>query len=258
MKVLKFKLSGDHAFFKKPDVNTYYYFTYGHVHKIALMGILGAIMGYGGYSQQKDRGDVYPEFYTNLKHIKVGIQPWKKGQVHKGYFTKKVQTFNNTVGYANKDGNLIVKEQWLENPSWNIYIIIDGVTEDKLCERIVNSRSTFVPYLGKNDHMANIGEIQIIEGERLSLSQPIIFNSLYLKDHFSISIENNNDLWSNDYNPGLNYKYEERLPVELDEVTNQYITRYFVYTNNKVELREKMDEKLLDVLKCNDNNIYFF
>ena len=54
MEILKFKLSGKSAFFKKPEVNTYCYFTYGNIHKIALLGILGAILGYKGYSQMKD------------------------------------------------------------------------------------------------------------------------------------------------------------------------------------------------------------
>jgi len=50
MKILKFTLSGKSAFFKKPDVNSNLYFTYGNVHKIALTGIFGAILGYGGYN----------------------------------------------------------------------------------------------------------------------------------------------------------------------------------------------------------------
>ena len=46
MEILKFNLKGSHAFFKVPEVNTYYYFTYGNIHKVALLGMLGAIMGY--------------------------------------------------------------------------------------------------------------------------------------------------------------------------------------------------------------------
>ena len=52
MDVLKFQLSGETAFFKRPDVNTYLYFTYGNIHKVALLGMLGAIMGYKGYNSQ--------------------------------------------------------------------------------------------------------------------------------------------------------------------------------------------------------------
>ena len=51
MKVLRFTLSGKQAFFKKPEVNKYYYFTYGHIHRVALLGLLGAVMGYSGYAQ---------------------------------------------------------------------------------------------------------------------------------------------------------------------------------------------------------------
>ena len=43
MRALKFTLSGKNAFFKKPEVNAYFYFTYGQIHRVALLGILGAI-----------------------------------------------------------------------------------------------------------------------------------------------------------------------------------------------------------------------
>ena len=49
MEVCKVTLKGRTAFFKKPDVNSYYYFTYGQIHKVVLLGIFGAILGYSGY-----------------------------------------------------------------------------------------------------------------------------------------------------------------------------------------------------------------
>ena len=85
MEILKFKLSGKSAFFKKPEVNTYCYFTYGNIHRVALLGILGAILGYKGYSQMQDilsnkkkKGKLessYPEFYEKLKDLKIAILP---------------------------------------------------------------------------------------------------------------------------------------------------------------------------------------
>ena len=53
MRSVKFKLKGRNAFFKKPEVNTYCYFTYGQIHKMALLGIFGAILGYDGYGTKK-------------------------------------------------------------------------------------------------------------------------------------------------------------------------------------------------------------
>ena len=73
MKVLRFTLSGKQAFFKKPEVNKYYYFTYGHIHRVALLGLLGTVMGYSGYAhivqKKKMEAPEYPEFYEQLKEL---------------------------------------------------------------------------------------------------------------------------------------------------------------------------------------------
>ncbi|MGL5963583.1 MAG: type I-B CRISPR-associated protein Cas5b, partial [Fusobacteriaceae bacterium] len=117
MRVIKFNLNGSTAFFKKPDVNSYIYFTYSNIHKISVLGILGSILGMKGYNQQQT--SAFPEFYEKLENFKISIVP-KNLSV-----TKKIQIFNNSVGYASfeQGGNLIVKEQWLENPEWDIYIL---------------------------------------------------------------------------------------------------------------------------------------
>ena len=128
MESLCFTLKGETAFFKKPEVNSYVYFTYGNIHKIALLGIFGAILGYGGYAQKlkqtgksKQLEESFPDFYEKLKQLKIAVSP----NAEKGFIRKKIQTFNNSVGYASKEtgGNLIVKEQWLEEPSWDIYVL---------------------------------------------------------------------------------------------------------------------------------------
>jgi len=132
MKALKFTLSGNSAFFKDNVINTVY-LTYGNIHRVALLGMFGAILGYGGYGKQNDmlkkknkKMPDYPEFYEKLKDIKISIVSNGKN----GYFNKKLQTFNNSVGYASKEegGNLIVKE--LHKPLFikNImYFFVSGI-----------------------------------------------------------------------------------------------------------------------------------
>ena len=71
MKAIKFNLSGKFAHFKKPDVNSYAYFTYSHIHKIAVLGILGSILGLKGYNQFEPKEMKYPEFYEKLKDFKI-------------------------------------------------------------------------------------------------------------------------------------------------------------------------------------------
>ena len=134
MNSLKFTIEGKTAFFKIPEVNAVQYFTYGNIHKPALLGILGAIMGYGGYTQQNEK-DIFPEYYDKLKDLKVSILPFAGD----GYFRKKTQNFNNSVGYASKEegGNLIVSEQWLEEPKWTVYIELNCKEAEILADKLL-------------------------------------------------------------------------------------------------------------------------
>lgn len=249
MNALKFTLSGRTAFFKKPDVNTHFYFTYGNIHKISLLGILGSIIGLRGYNQQKhDEGEIYPEFYEKFKNIKIGIAP----KNNKGYIPKKIQTFNNSVGYANKDGGILnVKEQWLENPEWDIYVLLQGDIENELADRLKNLKFKYMPYLGKNDHFANIINVEILENVK-KMNNLNNIDSLFIKDYFEFII--------NDYDPFEDnneyisiYKYEEMLPISLEETTNKYNLETFIQTNSN--LKPLKDSS---VYNCDEKNIFFF
>lgn len=224
MDVVRFTLSGRFAFFKKPDVNTYLYFSYSNIHKVALLGILGGILGYGGYNQQSG---TYPEFYSKLKNLKVAIVP--KDAV----IPKKVQIFNNSVGYASKEqgGNLIVKEQWLENPSWKIYIAIEDEEGKKIAKALLKRNFAYIPYLGKNDHPADINDIVFTKSVKVEGNFNNV-DSLFIKDDFKLDKEYFEDDLENDNMPI--FKYEEKLPQRLEEKTNKYELENFIYTNAKL------------------------
>ncbi|KAJ49989.1 CRISPR-associated protein Cas5h [Clostridium tetanomorphum] len=240
MEVIKFTLEGRFGFFKKPDVNTYLYFTYGNIHKVALLGIFGAILGYKGYNQmsfdKKYKKDFkgllesnercYPEFYEKLNHLKIGIIP-KEVSIN-----KKVQVFNNSVGYASKEqgGNLIVKEQWLENPSWDIYIAIEDEESRKLAKALMDRSFVYIPYLGKNDHLADIKNVELISDVKEANSLSTI-DSLFIKDDFQIVENNDLDEFDEVEEDISIFKYEEKLPASLDEITNKYELKSFIYTN---------------------------
>lgn len=251
MNVLKFRLYGNTAFFKKPDVNTYYYFTYGNIHKVALLGMFGAILGYGGYNQAKSNKKAsYPEFYEKLKDLKIAIKPLNQS----GIISRKIQIFNNSVGYASKElgGNLIVKEQWLENPSWNIYVSLDSDEAIKLSENILNNRAMYIPYLGKNDHIANMDSVEVIKDiekenkvnkiDSLCPKENIIFDSISLDD------EDEDDLVSENL-----FKYNEMLPIALDKDTNMYVLKDLFYSNMPIKSCDS-----IEIYNINGNNIVFF
>lgn len=281
MKFLRFKLSGKTAFFKKPDVNTYYYFTYTSIHKVALLGMFGAILGLGGYNERNNNREIkkikegfeYPEFYEKLKELKVAIVPTnnedlknKQGYItFDGYVNKKVQTFNNSVGYASYEtgGNLIVKEQWLENPVWEIYFKIDSEISEELAKRFINYNFTYIPYLGKNDHYANIDDVSIIEDGCLINSEEVkSIYGLFKSDYFEINNENDvfSSLFSNVNsneeveNNKVQWLFEEFLPVSLTKNINQYEKEKFKATS----LNVKCVNDYKEIYKINGLNIFFF
>lgn len=264
MNILQFTLGGRTAFFKKPDVNAYCYFTYGNIHKIALLGMFGAILGYGGYNQMKlqsgnkkeknkSNEQIYPEFYERLKDMKVSIIPENRNNSG-GVFPKKMQVFNNSVGYASGEqgGNLVVKEQWMENPRWDICFEINSKETEELAQCLLEQRCIFIPYLGKNDHAAEIEKVQCYNGiEHLQHFSTI--DSLCPKKDLTLAYDDNEereDGEDQDYKEI--FKYEEKLPVGLNEITNNYEMESFVFTNMNVQ---GYGEKVYVV---NGKNIVFY
>ena len=264
MRALRFELKGETAFFKKPDVNIHIYFTYSHIHKVALFGILGAILGLGGYMQQyddnyplaKNRKSVenqrlFPEFYEVFKHTRVSIVP----HGDRGYFAKKVQIFNNTVGYASQEeGNILnVREQWLEKPCWTIYVAGDeGLPRpifDKLADYLLNSKSVYMPYLGKNDHPAAITSPVLLEVA--TADKPSFIDSLHRADHICYDAEGV-------IKPGQSKSFfKEFMPVGLNETNNGYILHPLVLTNHEID-QDSIGEEDRGNLYCDGNHVLYF
>ena len=256
MEALKFTLSGNSAFFKDNVINTVY-LTYGNIHRVALLGMFGAILGYGGYGKQNDmlnkkkkKMPDYPEFYEKLKDIKISIVSNGKN----GYFNKKLQTFNNSVGYASKEegGNLIVKQFWLENPSWDIYILLDCDEAMKIADYIQNRKAIYLPYLGSNDHLANIMDVETIDIEEKMSSEDETIEILSMVKASDIS-EKKKNVFSMDKNSIKDniYKYSEYLPVALSKELNQYEKEKMTITNMSVVLKKSY-------YKVEDKNIVFY
>ena len=248
MKVLGFRLSGKTAFFKKPEVNSYIYFTYGNIHKIALLGIFGAILGYGGHTQKyaqinrkEPLKESYPEFYERLSELKISIVP----NAEHGIFQKKIQSFNNSVGYASREqgGNLIVKEQWLEKPSWDIFVLLDCKEAENLCDAILSKRSVYIPYLGKNDHDADISDARVIDCGELRTGEGRM-DSLFLKEK--------GELQEDDQSDEITFKYEEKLPYQMDAWTNHSILASFLYTDSVIKWEEQ------DVYQTEEKTLMFY
>jgi len=156
-KLISFTIKAEKGFLKKPDINEGIYLTYNMLHKPALLGILGAIIGLEGYQKNEE----LPEYYKKLKDIPVGIAPVG---AEKGNFQKTVVEYTNTTGFANQGkkikgakesgATLIINEQTLIKPAYKIYLLLDLEDENqkKLYNNIKEQKAEYLPYLGKNDY----------------------------------------------------------------------------------------------------------
>lgn len=251
---IKFELSSRMAIIKKPESNETYY-TYSFPHKIMLLGILGAIIGLNGYNYyalKKYLGqpvEELPEFYLKLKSLKIGILP----NIRNENFKRKIQTFNNSVGYASKEegNNLVVKEQWLENPSWDIYILDDGSDEyKKLKEYLINKKCEYIPYIGKNDHFANIRNIEVLNAE---IKKNDCIDSIFSEDILSGYVDEFEEMFAFGAYGGKEYEYKEVLPTRLNEKIGYVDFKPFIFTNKKVNIKDD-----IDVYLVGDRAIYYF
>lgn len=236
--IISFDLRADFACFKKPDINEGTILTFNCLHKPALLGILGAIVGLKGYSKKGE----FPEYYQAFKDLPIGIEPIE-GYHEKGNFSKTNIKYTNTVGYANADGTLIITEQTLIKPAFRCYIMIDDKIDHQaiLKDRIFKGESIYLPYLGKNEFSASwdidtVKEYQFDEVKELTNSYEVsslFIKSFVVKDSMAEVSEEFNFLDMNE--PKEIFVYFERLPIGFDNKLFQYQLEKFSFTNVNIK-----------------------
>lgn len=249
-KLISVDFHADFGFLKKPDTNNPMYFSFNMLHKPALLGILGAIIGEKGfYDVEKleksvgkgrnatsayERGEK-PDYYRKLEHLKIGIKPLYDD---KGVFIKDTLQYNNGTGFASEElgGNLIIKEQFIIEPSYRCFIYLEKLdeVETKLFEYLKKGWAEYLPYLGKNDFTLwwdNFSEYNI-ELFNTNDDKSFKIDSVFVKEESlkdgkeripRISIFGNLD--------NTKFMYFENLPVKYDTVLWQYHYESFAYTN---------------------------
>lgn len=234
-KLVSFDLKADFGFFKKPDINNIY-LTYNMLHKPAVLGILGAIVGLQGFQENS----ILPVYYQKLKHLKIGISPLSS---FNGNFTKHFVKYTNTTGMASKEegGNLIIEEQVLIKPEYRCYLLlnIEDRLENDLYSNLKSYRAEFLPYMGKNDFSAwweNFKEYESFDvfGFDKDYKVATLFRkeeavSDYLVKAIGFAAMGNEPV----------SLYFEKLPVVYDETLYQYRYEDFVYSK-EAKFRKNM------------------
>ncbi|HED36864.1 MAG TPA: type I-B CRISPR-associated protein Cas5, partial [Ignavibacteria bacterium] len=235
-KLISFTIKAEKGFLKKPDINDGIYLTYNMLHKPALLGILGAIIGLEGYQ----KNGVLPDYYKQLKGIPVGVTPVG---AEKGNFQKAKITYNNTTGMASNEagGNLMITEQTLIKPSYKIYLLLDleKENESKLYNNIKEQKAEYLPYLGKNDYSLWWDKEEVEEyddWEKVSdmdstfnISTVFIKNTT-VKDSKENQTESFDLLDFSTITQEKQFVSFERLPANFNEKLFQYNYKDFAFT----------------------------
>jgi len=240
MKLISFDLKADFAFFRKPDTNATINLSYNIIHRPAVLGILGAIIGLDGY---KEKGKM-PQYYQVLKDVKIGIEPLNH---EKGIYVKTNIKYSNTVGYANKGTTFLTEELTLVKPEYRIYLLLDEKDsyQKQLAENIKDGCSEYIPYLGKNEFMAWWSSDSYKEyhfSEKKIQNESVKILSIFqkknvLKDNLEAPFL---DLlnFDKDETPFI---YFERLPKDFDLNLMQYDMAEFVYSNFRISKENTLD-----------------
>jgi len=163
MKFLKFKLSGEVASFVKPAKTKTCLYTFQHIHKVALMGLIGATIGLNGYETSFK---VYPEFYDKLKDIQIAIIPTKPS------FKKNRKTLTEDEPLYKKYKGKVQQIQQLINPSWWIYIPLEcNSLILQFYKKLENKESVYKQRLGSKDCPAVISDVGIIDLRETKISK---------------------------------------------------------------------------------------
>lgn len=244
MKLISFDLKADFAFFRKPDTNATINLSYNIIHRPAVLGILGAIVGLDGY---KEKGKL-PQYFEVLKDVKIGIEPLNHDN---GNYLKTNIKYSNTVGYANKGTNFLTEELTLVNPEYRIYLLLDENIDiqNKLMHCIKNGNAEYIPYLGKNEFTAwwrsdsfkeykYIGNANLDESVRI---QTVFQKNNILKNNVEAPMP---DLLNFD-SVETPFMYFERLPRDFDLELMQYDLGEFAYSNYQIKNTKALDNLYL-------------
>lgn len=254
-KIISIDLKADFGFLKKPDTNEPIYLTFNMLHKPALLGILGAILGLGGFSEAKEEElkqpkpkggkklkTILPKYFQELQDLKVGIKPLLD---ENGNFEKTIIKYNNGVGYANLDGNLIITEQTLIKPAYRCYLLLENDHElhTQLYDYLKNSKAEYLPYLGKNDFSVWWDNFQEYDIKSFSSTEKSFkLSSVFIKEQTLKEGVQRSKGFKPKPTANSKFMYFENLPIGYNTDLMQYEYGPFAYTDWELQRDYEVDD----------------
>lgn len=260
--------------FKKPDMNDGLCLSYSYIHKPALLGTFGAIVGLGGYTQSYEKQQLnrprrgqqqnrlLPEYFTVFGHLLISIGMTEESV---GTFPKTIIGYNNAVGYANDGATLQVYEQTLIRPKYRVYVQLnlESPLERKLYDCLRNQECTYIPYMGKNDFSLSWSNFKEYTFESLKSTKNIRIDSLFIDEEEEVrntSIDKTQGVALQLNSEGLlnkgSYLFMESLPTAYNSETGHYDLRRFICTNVELSIeRTQPENKVFKIIDGSKSSI---
>lgn len=173
---------------------------------------------------------LYPEYYKQLKHLYIGIKP------SQGFPFNKIMNKYNTYFAGYNFPASQVNEQLLIRPRYRIYVYDE--TEKilgKLVMRLENKNPLFMPYLGKNEFIANFDNLKVMtDFKPIQKSQKTHVFNVFLRSK-NMEKKNKGGIWEN---PLKGSTTVVGLPAGFVFLENYPIG----YSNNGVHYEHQMAE----------------
>lgn len=218
-KLLTFRLHGTFAHFNQPISNRFKN-TYSIIPKPQLLGIVGSLIGLSGYKNSS----TYPEFYSKLHSLKVFIKPNNSAN------KKFVVTYNSLNSFLNNrvdsgSPNVMINEQILYDPDYEIGLLLNenDTLHARIIDNVIQNKSLFPIYLGKNEFFANIEYISLSDYE-VNSKKEVHCSSIFPFDELSKETTRNLKL--------------ELLPIDFDEMF-KYMYRLMAIPQNETKIELK-------------------
>lgn len=242
MNVYSFEISSDFGFFQWRKTKGDKRVTNLFISKTDVLGILGAVIGLDGYSQNNFRNyfksDEKETFYEALTGLDISIVPLKRPEFVEDHL------IHRDAHFVNVDGALKVEILSLKKPGYKIFIS-QGKTTEKCFKKIVNylnnGWSTFIPYLGKNNYPLEITNFEGVDIKEVKKADRI--DSLFLEKTVTY-IEEVDELTENEFLlvDGLKFFVENNAKIKNEAFIPKIISETMIWTNVEVEVEGKVFE----------------
>lgn len=267
-KLVSIDLSSELGFFKNPqfngeiDNNSY---SFDSIHKLAIYGLLGRLIGLRGVNNPTDTTSIFPEYYDKLKDIKIGIsvldtikKDWICTTSSSGLYSNDAKKVGQT---------LIMNKNVIVNPNYRLYLQLELENEDhnSIYKSLKDNLEPYFGYLyfGKSSFMVERNNFQEYNFKKVDTFTGIIktlFRSEYdiPRSRRENNIDNVYDIgFIFDKSKEVIYQRKVSLPIDYIQRKNKSISYgkfvEFIMTNKKVKIDNvNNDEEILELDGTNE------